>query len=183
MELKIVKRTSPPLLQEMERHYSQPKGFVGRNICYEIINKNVCYGHIVGGSATRFLAGRDEYLGIRSLDSLNNIVNNIFYHIEPRDGKYPERNFAQKAIMLFEKRITVDWKSKYGDDVIALESLVELPRTGECYLRAGWKKVGITKGYTCKRRAGKGTDGWTGKRVWNTTDLRPKFVLLKKIAF
>lgn len=180
MELIIVKRTDPQLLEEMERHYSHPKGFVGRNICYAIIYNTVCYGHIVGGSATRFLPGRNEFLNINSKHHLNNIVNNIFFHIEPKNGSYPERNFSTNVLLSFEKTITDDWLNKYGNSVIAFESLVELPRTGECYKRAGWVMVGQTKGYTCKRIGGKGTDSWTGKRIWDTKNLRPKLVFLKR---
>ena len=181
MQLVIVKRTSPQLLEEMDRHYSQPKGFVGRNICYSVIHNDICYGHIVGGSATRFLPGRDDFLGFSTLEKLNNIVNNIFFHVEPKNDSYPVRNFTTKIIELFEKTVVTDWKNKYGDDVVALETLVELPRTGECYRRAGWINTGQTKGYTCKRVSGQGTDNWTGKRVWDTKNLRPKLVFIKKL--
>jgi len=181
MELIIVKRTDPRLLEEMDRHYSKPKGFVGRNICYAVLVNGYCYGHIVAGSATRFLPGRDEFLKIECLKNLNKITNNIFYHVEPRESKYPERNFSTKILIEFEKRIASDWEQKYGDGLIAMETLVELPRTGECYRRAGWIKVGQTKGFTCKRIAGKGTDKWTGKRVWDTKNLRPKLVFVKKL--
>lgn len=182
MELVVVKRTSPQLLEEMERHYSHPKGFVGRNICYGVYHEGHSYGHIVGGSATRFLPGRDSFLGIQAKTVLNQIVNNIFFHIEPKDGKYPMRNFTTKVIELFEKTISKDWEEKYGDKVIAFETLIELPRSGECYRRAGWTKTGTTKGYTCKRVAGKGTDNWTGKRVWDVKNLRPKLVFIKKVT-
>lgn len=181
MELKIVKRTDPLLLDEMSRHYSSPNGFVGRNICYEITHDGHCYGHIVGGSATRFLPGRNDFLGLDATKRLNHIVNNIFFHIEPKDGKYPLRNFSTQVVKMFEAQIVKDWQAKYGDPVIAIETLVEVPRTGECYRRAGWTHVGVTKGYTCKRVAGKGTDNWTGKRVWDTQNLRPKNVLIKKL--
>lgn len=83
--------------------------------------------------------------------------------------------------MLFEKQISIEWFEKYGDKVIGFESLVELPRTGELYRRCGWVEVGQTKGFTCKRIAGKGSDSWTGKRIWNTKDLRPKIVFCKKV--
>jgi hypothetical protein len=42
----------------------------------------------------------------------------------------------------------------------------------------GWRLVGQTKGYTCKRIAGNSTDSWTGKRVWDTKNLRPKLVFV-----
>jgi hypothetical protein len=179
LELVITKRTDKRLLDLMAIHYSQPKGFVGRNICYAIFYNGIYYGHIVAGSATKFLPGRKDEIGEVKL---NNIVNNIFYHIEPVDGKYPTRNFSTLVIKEFEKQSVVDWKVKYGDDVVAFETLIELPRTGECYRRAKWKMVGQTKGYTCKRIAGKGTDNWSGKRVWNTENLRPKLVFVKKVS-
>lgn len=74
------------------------------------------------------------------------------------------------------QQIQIDWFAKYQQSLLGLESLVELPRTGNLYLRSGWSEVGVTKGYTCKRVAGIGTDSWSGKRIWNTTELRPKRV-------
>lgn len=173
--LQKVKRTDTQIIENMAIHYSQPKGFVGRNICYLIMAGGVCYGSIAGGSATRFLPGR-EVVG-----SLNNGVNNIFYHVEKRDG-YPTRNFTAKVLKLYRETIERDWLEKYGDAVAWHETLVELPRSGECYKRDGWQLVGQTKGYTCKRTSGKGTDSWSGRRVWDTTNLRPKLVFVREIT-
>ena len=172
--LEPIKRTDPRLLQNMRVHYSQPKGFVGRNICYAVMANGHYYGAIVGGSTPKHLPGRPYKL------PLNNCVNNLFYHIE---GPYPLRNFAQKVLLEYRKKIELDWFVKYGDFVEAHESLVELPRTGEVYRRDGWKLVGLTKGFTCKRTAGKGSDSWTGKRVWDTENLRPKHVFIKQAGF
>lgn len=167
-------KRNPWLRQYADRHYSAPKSFVGRSICYLICDIDECYGAIAGGSATRWLVGRDK---IVSDDiPLENIVNNIFFHIEP---PYPERNFAKKILAQFRKQIEIDWLEKYGDKVLAFETLVELPRTGEVYKRDKWLEVGETKGFTCKREGGQGTDSWTGKRVWNTTELRPKRVFVR----
>jgi hypothetical protein len=166
-------------------HYSKPKGFVGRNICYRIEHDNVYYGSIVGGSSTLHLPGRDEFFGINKdnkKQKLLEIVNNIFFHVEPCNGQYPFRNFTQNVLKDFRIKIINDWKQKYGNSVIGFESLVELPRTGEVYKRDGWTETGTTIGYTCKRIAGYGTDNWTGKRVWNTQELRPKLVFCKKIG-
>ena len=152
----------------MAIHYSQPKGFVGRNICYAVIFDGQYFGGIVGGSSTLHLIGRDEFFRItkeNKRDKLVQIVNNIFYHVAPIGERYPTRNFTVKVLARFREQIARDWKAKYGDSVIGFESLVELPRTGEVYLRDGWTEVGITKGQTCKRVAGKGGDSWTGKRI------------------
>lgn len=174
------KRTDPRILKNMSIHYSQPKGFVGRNICYAVLWDNVYYGSIVGGSATLHLPGRNEYFNVGK-DKLNNIINNIFYHVEKVNDRYPCRWFTVEVLKEFRVRVAADWRTKYGDEVIGFESLVELPRTGECYKRDGWDLVGQTVGYTCKRTAGKGTDDWSGKRVWDTENLRPKLVFCKKV--
>lgn len=182
IRLEVTKRTDPRLLERMKIHYSNPRGFVGRNICYAIYFNDTYHGHIVGGSSTRFLPGRNEYFNI-TIDNLNNIVNNVFYNISKVDGKYPTRNFTSKVLDKFCNTIIEDWYNKYNDKVIGFETLIQKPRTGELYRRAGWELVGETIGYTCKRVGGKGTDNWTGKRQWNTDkeSLKPKLVLCKKI--
>lgn len=163
----------------MANHYSQPRGFVGRQLIYEIVLHGEKYGAIAAGSATRFLPGRSDFFG-RMID-LNGLVNNIFFHMET-DKVYPVRNFTSLILKEFRKRAAIDWENRYGDRVIGWESLVELPRTGEIYVRDKWEKVGVTKGYTCKRTAGRGTDSWTGRRVWETKNLRPKLVFCRKLA-
>lgn len=183
IDLEITKRTDTRLLARMAHHYSQPKGFVGRNICYAVSYDGLYYGHIVGGSATRFLPGRNEFLGI-GLEDLNNVVNNIFFNVSSVTGKYPLRNFTTQVVAAFRERIQIDWLERYGDVVYGFETLIEKPRTGELYRRDGWMLVGETKGYTCKRIAGNGTDSWSGKRVWNTDEesLRPKLVFCRTIG-
>ena len=179
IDLLLTKRTDPHLLARMEHHYSRPRGFVGRSICYAVVCGGRYYGHVVGGSACRHLPGRHEHLGTDET-MLNNIVNNIFFN-ESHDGHgYPIRNFTTEVIRTFTDTIAADWLSKYGDRVIGFETLVELPRTGELYRRAGWAVVGETRGYTCKRTGGVGTDSWSGRRVWDTVNLRPKLVLCYK---
>lgn len=180
IKLLLVKRTYPKLLRDMSVHYSKPKGFVGRNLCYAIYWRSIYMGAIVAGSATRHLPGRANFYNEYGLQpNLNNLVNNIFFHIEPLPHGYPERNFAQTCLRLFRDKVITDWLNYYGDCVLGFETLVELPRTGEIYLRDKWKVVGQTKGYTCKRVAGQGTDSWTGARVWDTVNLRPKIVLCR----
>lgn len=183
ISLTVTKRTDERLLERMKNHYSEPKGFVGRNICYAVTYRDVYYGHIVAGSATRFLPGRNEFLGVE-LGQINQVVNNIFFNVSPVDGIYPTRNFTAAIVKSFVEVATRDWKQKYGDTAVGFETLVEKPRTGELYKRAGWVEVGETKGYTCKRVAGVGTDSWTGKRVWNidAESLRPKIVLCHKLT-
>jgi hypothetical protein len=172
LSLVRIKRTDHEMIRNMGIHYSKPLGFVGRNLCYAVVCGGICYGSIAGGSATKHLPGR------KIIGTLNNGVNNIFFHVEKRDGRYPVRNFTTAVLKIYRAQIANDWQTEYGDDVLWHETLVELPRSGECYKRDGWQVVGTTKGYTCKRTQGKGTDDWGGRRVWDTENLRPKLVLI-----
>jgi len=180
LNLEITPKSDSRLKARMVVHYSQPKGFVGRSICYAILWDNTYYGHIVAGSSTLHLPGRNEFFEITK-ENLNNVVNNIFYSISPVLNRYPRRNFTTYVVQQWRERVKIDWKNKYGDSVFGYETLIELPRTGELYRRDGWQEVGMTKGYTCKRVAGTSTDSWSGKRVWNTENLRPKYVLCRKV--
>lgn len=179
LRLEPIKRTDPRLLANMRVHYSQPKGFVGRNICYAIMVGDQYFGGIVGGSTPKYMANRQVYLMMHRIEDvqLNQIVNNIFFHV---NGPYPFRNFTTRVLREYRSRIEIDWFVKYGDCVRLHETLVELPRSGETYRRDGWLKIGQTKGFTCKRTAGVGTDSWTGKRVWDTENLRPKHVFIRR---
>lgn len=176
--LKLIqtKRTEENLLEAMKVHYSRPKGFVGRNICYAIYFDSVYYGHIVAGSATLNLPGRNEFFGLTDKKQLNSIANNVFFHIEKVNGSYPIRNFSQAILKEFINILPLDWYKKYGDKLLGVETLVEPPRTGELYRRFGFVQTGVTKGFTCKRVAGNEKGTFTGKRVWNYSQLRPKIV-------
>lgn len=191
VKLKEVKKTHFVLKYFMKRHYSSPKGFVGRSICFLVFDKGTVVGAIVGGTSTLHLPGRDEFFGISKSENrvkrLNSIINNVFYHVNKElfIGK-PPRNYFKKILTMFEDVIARRWEEKYGDKVVGFESLVELPRAGEGYIRSGYERVGTTKGFTCKRESsdsGKGNrDSWSGVRVWNTDpeQLRPKGVFCKR---
>lgn len=190
IELTVTKRTDPRLLERMAVHYSQPKGFVGRVLSYAVTHDDIYYGHIIAGSAVKHLPGRHDGLGTDGTQ-LNSIVNNIFFNVSA-EARYPMRNFTSRIVRAWRERVRIDWSEKYGDDVLGFETLIELPRTGELYRRDGWEQVGVTKGYTCKRVSGSlegqvgdyktsGRDSWSGRRVWDTKNLRPKLVLVRGI--
>lgn len=183
IELQRIKKYSPQLSYWMSVHYSQPKGFVGRSLIYLIVVNGQAYGAIAGGSAFRHLDGRDQFFQA----PLNNIVNNIFYHVCRHDGQYPCRNFTTRVVTLWRERVREDWECAYKDPVLGYETLVELPRTGELYTRDGWVQVGTTVGHQLKRVAGKakekweGAEKWNGHRVWlKDVPLRPKRVLVRR---
>lgn len=184
ISLTVTGKNDTMLRKRMENHYSKPKGFVGRSICLGIRHNNVYYGHIVFGSATLHLPGRNDFLGVVCKDDIQRIANNTFYNISS-ESKYPMRNFTTRVLIEAEKIVIALWREKYGSTLIGFETLVEQneTRTGDLYIKGGYVPVGTTKGFTCKRVGGVGSDEWSGIRVWNKDpeNLRPKLVLCKKI--
>lgn len=189
-EIELIRtgKTDEMLAPWMADHYSNPGGFVGRHLIYLIRCGVLFYGAIVAGSATKHLPGRTEFFTVTEIP-LNRMVNNTFFHlVKPPEG-YPIRNFAQRIVAKWRQTVELDWFIHYGDKVFGWETLVELPRTGELYLRDGWTEVGLTKGYTCKRTKGiriagssVGSDQWGGRRVWDKENLRPKRVFVRRVA-
>lgn len=175
IELIKSKKSDPDIQYLMSIHYSQPKGFVGRQIIYKIFQEGEFVGAIGAGSATMHLPNRNEFFGDKF--DLNKIINNTFFHLLP----HKDVNLGTKVLKLFRNQSVIDWKEKYKDDVIGFETLVELPRSGSVYRADNWKLVGQTKGFTCKRIGGKSTEKWGGVRVWNYEHLRPKLVFCKLI--
>ena len=179
ISLITIPKNNKYLKASMQKHYTKPKGFVGRSICYAIYFNETLYGHILGGSSTLYLKGRNEFFNIDK-SKLNNIINNIFYHVEKVNNKYPIRNFTTEVLKAWREQIKIDWQQKYGDKVIGYESLIEPPRTAELYKKDKWVLVGTTFGYTCKRIPGHEKGAFkTGKRVWNTKDLKPKLIFCR----
>jgi GNAT superfamily N-acetyltransferase len=173
----------------MKAHYSAPEGFVGRSLIYEIYYDGVFYGHITAGSATLNVGGPPP-LECPTQEQLGHIINNTFFHIEPDEaGKYPIRNFTTFVLRAFMQRAARDWEKPknqggYGDQVWAFQTLVEPPRTGELYRRAGFTELKMTQGWTCKRGPGEG-ERWGGKRVWDRgpgSVRRPKLVFWKWVV-
>lgn len=158
IELVATNKGDPLVKQYMAVHYTQPKGFVGRQLIYRIECGGKVYGAIAGGSAIKLpkmsqqLAGRVFPEGA----TLENVVNNTFFHLERPEGEsYPVRNFAPKVVALWRERVMRDWPARYkGDRVMLFETLIEPPRTGELYLRDGWTHVGTTHGTQWKREGG-----------------------------
>lgn len=176
LELIRASKGDPVIKAWMAKHYSAPKGFVGRQLLYKIVTDFGCLGAIAGGSATLHLPGREI---IFHPFEINRVVNNTFFHVEKPAVGYPCRNFTTAVVAEWRRVVSTDWETNYADSVAGFETLVELPRSGELYRRDHWSLVGQTLGQTCKRIAGKGTDSWSGKRVWDTKNLRPKLVFCR----
>jgi hypothetical protein len=91
LELIVVPKSDPLLRADMAVHYSQPKGFVGRSIIYEIRYNGIRYGAIGGGQT---LGLRTIGVGSGSLLPTPTTVGNEFC---PSMQKHPShRRLTQK---------------------------------------------------------------------------------------
>ncbi len=164
--LEEINHTDPLLREFMSRHYSKPRGFVGRRIIYRVVAAGQVWGFTVAGSTTLHCRPAKKLLVFRDR-LLKRIPNNTFFRLERGERKYPWRNFVPSVIDAWERHVFARWREKYGDEVLAYETLVAPPRTGECYLRCGWRFLGWTQGWEAKRtRRTETRDSYGGTRVW-----------------
>ncbi|MEX2415499.1 MAG: Druantia anti-phage system protein DruA [Paenibacillaceae bacterium] len=75
---------------------------------------------------------------------INKIVNNTRFLIFPW---VKINNLASKALSVAAKRISSDWKDRYGFEPVLLETFVDVAfYKGTCYQAANWVEIGMTSG-------------------------------------
>lgn len=143
----VLKESDENSADMIKRHhgYVPTTRYVGRQCNYKI----ECQGYIIGftgiGSAVMSMGDRDRFIGWTKQQRLSNIVhvgNNWRYTLVDNLPK----NTGSKVLSLVVDRAREDWKKRYGDELVLLETMVEAPRTGTVYLASGWVKVGKTIG-------------------------------------
>lgn len=129
-------------------HYLGFDRTVGENMKYIVRN---CEGVVVScllfGSAAWACKVRDIYIGwdtAARVKGLSNITNNTRFLILPWI-KVP--HLASHILGKIARRISKDWKDRYGHGLYCLETFVERGRfLGTCYKAANWEHVGSTSG-------------------------------------
>ena len=111
-------------------------------------------------------AARDRWIGWdfrRQYDRLHLIANNARFLILP-GHHYP--NLASRILSLCERRLTQDWRERFGHPLWLLETFVD-PRHfhGTLYRAANWVYVGDTRGYR-RTREGYSAKAQAPKRVF-----------------
>lgn len=152
-KIKLIDRTAGASdVIEMYHGYVPTTRFVGRQLNYTIICEGYEIGFIGVGSAVMAMKDRDNYIGWskqQRLHNLTHIANNWRYSLKDNLPK----NTGSKVLSLLADKAREDWKKRYGEELVLLETMVEAPRTGTVYLASGWAKVGRTVGtkYQWKR--------------------------------
>jgi hypothetical protein len=142
-------RASREWNQMMSRHHYLGAGpLCGAQIRYLV--HSASYGYVGGlafSSAAWRLESRDNWIGwseATRLQNLNRVVANSRFLILPC---VESPDLASHVLGLAMKKLRQDWRERYGEDPVLVETFVEKQRyRGTCYRAANWIEVGETKG-------------------------------------
>jgi hypothetical protein len=129
-------------------HYLGFDRTVGENMKYMAIgNDGAVLACLLFGSAAWSCRDRDRHIGWdveRRRENLRFMTNNTRFLIPPWVAV---PHLASHVLSLCARRVSADWKKKYGHGVHCLETFVETGRfRGTCYKAANWILVGRTSG-------------------------------------
>lgn len=140
-----------------EYHYLSYGRPVGQNMKYLVLGSNDrVLGCLLFGAAAWKSEDRDQWIGwspeIRE-KNLGLICNNTRFLLLPWTNVYNLASYALGAVL---RRLSEDWKRRYGSQIALVETFVDTTRyTGTCYKAANWIKIGQTKGRSRQDRYSK----------------------------
>jgi hypothetical protein len=131
-----------------EQHYLGFKGAAGEQVWYIAEDENERWIALIGWSSCAFKsAHRDKLIGWQShiqMKRLKYIANNFrFLILQP----YRIKNLASRILSLNIKRLSMDWEKYYDHPILMVETFVQDPYRGTCYLASNWQELGRTRGY------------------------------------
>lgn len=142
------KKTGPLWNEYIDRyHYLGYTPLPGAQMRY-LVRSNDQILALLGFSASAWkVSPRDSYIGWDTetrKKNLHLIVNNARFLILPW---VRSKNLASRILSLAAKRISSDWRTRYGYEPVLLETFVEKERfAGTCYKAANWQYAGDTQG-------------------------------------
>jgi len=147
------------LVEEFERprhdgyftddHYLHQSALVGQTLRYVAEVNGEWVALIAFSAASLHLKAREKWIGWSARQRarrLAMVVNNSRFLVLPERQRHP--NLASRVLGLCLKRLSADWKERWGHPVLAVESFVDETRyRGTCYRACGFEAVGPTKGF------------------------------------
>jgi hypothetical protein len=131
-------------------HYLGHRQGMGENLKYLARDRQgIPLACLLFGSAAWKLAARDRWIGWEAQQrqrQLFLLANNTRLLLLPwiRTAQLASHLLAQVS-----RRVSADWRQKYGHPIYLLETFVESERfAAHCYRAAGWVQVGLTTGRT-----------------------------------
>ena len=133
-----------------ERHYLESARLSGQTLRYVAELEGQWVALVCFGAAALHLKSRDEawlkWSPRQRARRLNLVVNNSRFLVLPQRESFP--NLASKVLGLCLRRLSTDWRQRWGHPVLVVESFVDESRyRGTCYRACGFEAVGLTGGY------------------------------------
>jgi len=129
-------------------HYLATSNLMGEQIRYVAEHCGQWVALLGWSSASLKLQDRDAWIGwtpAMARQRLQLVANNARFLVLPG---FDRPNLASRCLGLNVRRLSDDWKERYGHPILCAETFVELNRnTGACYRASGWDEVGETKGF------------------------------------
>jgi hypothetical protein len=180
--------------------YKPWKPSPGRKICWLIEDSgSEVLGAIAVHSATLTIKPRDQFIGwsqVQKLRNLNKVANNYRFALKGH-------GIGSQVLALMEREARREWKKRYGDPLVLLETFVQPPYEGTTYKAANWTLVGMTKGCAVRRapvslwkraggdrrklfesdpkKAAKVYAAWNGGQLVKVTPTIPKLIFVRAL--
>jgi hypothetical protein len=131
-----------------EYHYLGHRGTVGENLQYLVTDRSdrilAC---LLFGSAAWKCRPRDQFIGWnpeRRARNLHLVTNNTRFLILPYVRVLHLASWILGAVL---RRLSFDWRKKYGHPIVLVETFVERERfAGTSYQASNWIRLGATSG-------------------------------------
>lgn len=123
--------------------YKPSVELIGRQINWLIKLNGEIIGAIGVGSSVMAMKPRDDFIGWNKEQRLRNLTKtctNWRYCLNQKT------KYSSKILSLFCREARKEWKKKYNENLVLIETLVEPPYKGISYKAAGFIEVGNTKG-------------------------------------
>lgn len=166
--VRLVSKSEEPRYRELMRqhHYLGDLAKIGQTLWYVAVLGDEWVA-LLGFTAAAWKCGaRDHWIGWdfrHQYGRLGLIANNSRFLILP-DWHHP--NLGSKVLSLCHKRIVADWRIRFGQPLLLLETFVDPTRFhGTVYRAANWVCLGQTKGFR-RTREGYGVGDGTPKLVF-----------------
>lgn len=150
LEVRLIRPVERPGWDQLmsRYHYLGFRAVVGESLKY-IATLDGQWVALMGWGAAAFKnKARDKWIGWEpevQWKRLKYIANNVRFLVLPWARR---ENLASKVLSLNLKRLSGDWEHIHGHRIVMVETFVDHSRfKGTCYLAAGWKALGQTKGY------------------------------------
>jgi hypothetical protein len=131
------------------KHYLESSRFAGQSLRYVAEVEGQWVALLAFSAAALHLKARERQIGWSPRQRsrrLGLVVNNSRFLVLPERQRYP--NLASRVLGLGLRRLSADWRERWGHPVLAVESFVdESLYRGTCYRACGFQAVGATEGF------------------------------------